>query len=93
MWLLGLSTYFPTDFCLCFSDQPPEPLFCFLKRYVCVLVHVCYKTSLVDQLLKMVFWFFSRFRLIMARGCICCVKYMLFLFNLLFWVQIPHFLI
>ena len=23
---------------------------------------------------------------IMARGCICCVKYMLFLFNLLFWV-------
>ncbi|KAG7267847.1 hypothetical protein CRUP_023863 [Coryphaenoides rupestris] len=21
----------------------------------------------------------------MARGCICCVKYMLFLFNLLFW--------
>lgn len=24
---------------------------------------------------------------IMARGCICCVKYMLFLFNLLFWVM------
>ncbi|KAG7225565.1 hypothetical protein INR49_004971 [Caranx melampygus] len=23
---------------------------------------------------------------IMARGCICCVKYMLFLFNLLFWL-------
>uniref|UniRef100_A0A8C7WXQ0 Tetraspanin 9 n=1 Tax=Oryzias sinensis TaxID=183150 RepID=A0A8C7WXQ0_9TELE len=22
----------------------------------------------------------------MARGCICCVKYMLFLFNLLFWL-------
>lgn len=22
----------------------------------------------------------------MARGCLCCVKYMLFLFNLLFWV-------
>lgn len=22
----------------------------------------------------------------MARGCICCIKYMLFLFNLLFWV-------
>lgn len=26
----------------------------------------------------------------MARGCICCVKYMLFLFNLLFWVIILH---
>lgn len=23
----------------------------------------------------------------MARGCICCIKYMLFLFNLLFWVS------
>lgn len=23
----------------------------------------------------------------MARGCICCIKYMLFLFNLLFWVH------
>lgn len=24
---------------------------------------------------------------VMARGCICCIKYMLFLFNLLFWVH------
>lgn len=27
---------------------------------------------------------------VMARGCICCVKYMLFLFNLLFWVISTH---
>lgn len=27
-------------------------------------------------------------KLKMARGCLCCVKYMMFLFNLLFWVSI-----
>ncbi|XP_030643239.1 tetraspanin-9 isoform X2 [Chanos chanos] len=26
-------------------------------------------------------------RLKMARGCLCCVKYMMFLFNLLFWLS------
>lgn len=26
-------------------------------------------------------------KLRMARGCLCCVKYMMFLFNLLFWVS------
>lgn len=23
----------------------------------------------------------------MARGCLCCLKYMMFLFNLIFWVS------
>lgn len=31
--------------------------------------------------------FLAVFDSVMARGCICCIKYMLFLFNLLFWVH------
>lgn len=36
------------------------------------------------------FCFLGRLISTMARGCICCVKYMLFLFNLLFWVSVPY---
>lgn len=28
----------------------------------------------------------------MARGCLCCLKYMMFLFNLIFWVSGTFFL-
>ncbi|KAJ8245453.1 hypothetical protein GJAV_G00270910 [Gymnothorax javanicus] len=30
---------------------------------------------------------FKKFK--MARGCLCCLKYMMFLFNLIFWVSAP----
>nr|XP_025968393.1 tetraspanin-9 [Dromaius novaehollandiae] len=26
----------------------------------------------------------------MARGCLCCLKYMMFLFNLIFWSLLPR---
>lgn len=29
----------------------------------------------------------------MARGCLCCLKYMMFLFNLMFWVSTAYFLL
>lgn len=28
----------------------------------------------------------------MARGCLCCLKYMMFLFNLIFWVSTAFFI-
>lgn len=50
---------------------------------------VCAGGKYVVFYLDLSFIFLLEFeKLKMARGCLCCVKYMMFLFNLLFWVSI-----